>query len=34
MTGTVLVTGFEPFDGFEVNPSAEVARFLDGQVVA
>ncbi len=34
MTGTVLVTGFEPFDGFEVNPSAEVARSLDGQVVA
>ncbi|MHA1247527.1 MAG: pyroglutamyl-peptidase I family protein [Candidatus Thorarchaeota archaeon] len=34
MTGTVLVTGFEPFDGFEVNPSAEVARSLDGEVVA
>ena len=27
----VLVTGFEPFDGASVNPSAEVARRLDGR---
>lgn len=27
---TVLVTGFEPFDGERVNPSAEVARQLHG----
>ncbi len=26
----VLVTGFEPFDDFEINPSAEVALSLDG----
>lgn len=33
-TKTVLVTGFEPFDGEEINPSAEIARALDGRVVA
>jgi pyroglutamyl-peptidase len=27
----VLVTGFEPFAGASVNPSAEVARSLDGR---
>jgi len=27
---TVLLTGFEPFDGEPVNPSWEVARSLDG----
>jgi len=27
----VLVTGFEPFDGASVNPSAEVAKRLDGR---
>lgn len=26
----VLVTGFEPFGGYRVNPSAELARRLDG----
>jgi pyroglutamyl-peptidase len=26
----LLLTGFEPFDGFEVNPSEEVAKSLDG----
>jgi pyroglutamyl-peptidase len=31
MTTTVLVTGFEPFDGASVNPSAEVAKRLDGR---
>jgi pyroglutamyl-peptidase len=32
MTTTVLlVTGFEPFDGANVNPSAEVAKRLDGR---
>lgn len=29
-----LVTGFEPFDGDTVNPSLEVARALDGAVIA
>jgi pyroglutamyl-peptidase len=28
-----LVTGFEPFDGASVNPSAEIARRLDGRRV-
>lgn len=28
---TVLVTGFEPFAGASVNPSAEVAKRLDGR---
>ena len=27
----ILVTGFEPFDGASVNPSAEVAKALDGR---
>jgi pyroglutamyl-peptidase len=31
---SVLVTGFEPFDGGTVNPSAEIARALDGRAVA
>lgn len=30
----VLVTGFEPFGGDAVNPSAEIARALDGRVIA
>lgn len=30
---TLLLTGFEPFDGEAVNPSWFVARALDGQVV-
>ncbi|MFW9805772.1 MAG: pyroglutamyl-peptidase I [Candidatus Thorarchaeota archaeon] len=25
----ILITGFEPFDGFTVNPSEEVAKLLD-----
>ena len=29
----VLLTGFEPFAGERVNPSAELARILDGEVV-
>jgi pyroglutamyl-peptidase len=29
----VLLTGFEPFDGERVNPSAEIARALDGEIV-
>ena len=29
----VLLTGFEPFDGDAVNPSWEVARSLDGEVL-
>ena len=34
MIPTVLVTGFEPFGGESVNPSADVARALDGRVLA
>jgi len=30
----VLVTGFEPFGGETVNPSWEVARALDGELIA
>lgn len=30
----VLVTGFEPFAGDAINPSAEIARALDGRMVA
>lgn len=29
----ILITGFEPFDGFTVNPAAEVAKSLDGREV-
>jgi pyroglutamyl-peptidase len=31
---TVLVTGFEPFDGGALNPSQEIARALDGRTIA
>ncbi len=34
MAKHVLVTGFEPFGGFKVNPSELVARGLEGRVVA
>jgi pyroglutamyl-peptidase len=30
----MLITGFEPFGGSDVNPSAEIARRLDGREVA
>ncbi|HEX7215526.1 MAG TPA: pyroglutamyl-peptidase I [Methylomirabilota bacterium] len=30
---SVLLTGFEPFDGDAVNPSGEVAKRLDGRVI-
>lgn len=30
----ILLTGFEPFDKDSVNPSWEVARALDGEVIA
>jgi pyroglutamyl-peptidase len=30
----ILLTGFEPFDGDTVNPSGEVAKQLDGRVIA
>lgn len=33
-TRHVLVTGFEPFDGDELNPSREIARALDGSEIA
>jgi len=26
---SILITGFEPFDGFSINPSEEVVRLLD-----
>lgn len=31
MKGNLLITGFEPFDGFTVNPSAEVAKSINGK---
>ena len=31
---TVLLTGFEPFGGENINPSWEIARYLDGQQIA
>lgn len=31
---TILLTGFEPFDGERVNPSQEIVRALDGEVIA
>lgn len=31
---TVLVSGFEPFGGENVNPSREVALALDGREIA
>ena len=30
----VLVTGFEPFGGHAVNPTAEIVRTLDGRTIA
>lgn len=32
--GLVLLTGFAPFGGESINPSAEIARALDGSVIA
>lgn len=29
----LLITGFEPFDGFTINPSEEVAKTLEGQKI-
>ncbi len=34
MKGTLLLTGFEPFGGDDVNPSGEVAKKLDGLEIA
>lgn len=31
---TILLTGFEPFGGEAINPSREIVRALDGEVVA
>ena len=31
---TILLTGFEPFGGEPINPSAEIVRRLDGRVIA
>jgi pyroglutamyl-peptidase len=33
VTPNVLLTGFEPFDGEAVNPSGEIVRALDGEIV-
>jgi pyroglutamyl-peptidase len=30
----VLITGFEPFGGYATNPSADIARALDGRRIA
>ena len=32
-TPTVLVTGFEPFDGYDVNPAQLVAETLNGETI-
>lgn len=32
--GNILVTGFEPFGGESINPSAQVALALEGRVIA
>jgi pyroglutamyl-peptidase len=34
MNESVLVSGFEPFDGESVNPSQAIVRALDGEVIA
>ncbi|MHA1935681.1 MAG: pyroglutamyl-peptidase I family protein [Candidatus Thorarchaeota archaeon] len=34
MMSSLLITGFEPFDGFSTNPSAELANTLDGKKIA
>jgi len=33
LKGKILLTGFEPFGGEEVNPSGEVAKSLDGSEI-
>jgi pyroglutamyl-peptidase len=30
---TILLTGFEPFDGETINPSQEIVRALDGEII-
>ena len=30
---SILLTGFEPFDGEDINPSQEIVRALDGEIV-
>lgn len=32
-SGTILLTGFEPFGGDTINPSWEIARALDGESI-
>jgi len=32
-TPTILLTGFEPFGGEAINPSQEIVRALDGEIV-
>ena len=34
MPPILILTGFEPFRGERINPSWEIARSLDGEVVA
>ena len=29
----LLITGFEPFDGYSINPSAELAKLVDGKII-
>ena len=33
MTKTLLLTGFEPFLNFKINPTEEIVRELDQQVI-
>ena len=32
-TRTILLTGFEPFGGERINPSQEIVRALDGEII-
>jgi pyroglutamyl-peptidase len=29
----LLITGYEPFDGYSLNPSAELAKLVDGKII-
>ena len=33
-TPSILLTGFEPFENDPINPAWEIARALDGEVIA
>jgi pyroglutamyl-peptidase len=29
----ILITGFEPFEGYSINPSAELAKIVNGKII-